>query len=830
MQSATPLARTLTAVLGMAIAPSALAYQVGWLPGQSTTDVGGYGGWYDLTFAKTVQWQGRPQVVFSGAFEVFGDAVANDIVAFDGEAYDDLGGGFRTQRTENDGASISDVVVWPDANGVPGNDLLITTGPEYAWNGSTWSTFGSLSSGSVRSINLWDADGPGPIAPAPIITGQNLRPMGEAQNCLIAVWSGTNWTPLGGSSAESSLYSCVVPSNTPGVADEIYVGVGSDVRRFDGTAWTTVGTANASISTLFAWDPDGAGPLHALVIVEGGFSLIDDAPFASVAQYDGSQWSPMDGFPPSQYGIDRFCEWDQDEDPSTGNALVAQVRGPNVGGFATGGAFVWDGLAWNPVPGTSYVKSIATIGGDLVLGGINVEQANQPQTACVRWDGQGLCPLSNGFVRGRTPAMCDFDPDGAGGAPRTIVISSPEGFVSGGESLRGLLMKNGEGWELVPGSGFVGTGFGYGIVTTMTAWDPDGAGPENERLVAGGYMTIANGAPADYIAVWDGNTWQGLGAGTGTPVTKFETADLDGNGSVELIAACYGSNAVQVWDGTQWNVIATVPGTNKFFVEALHFGLVDANSSPQLIIGGTYTQINGQSRQGPCVYNGSTWSQIGTVGTRPNASALANYHYLGEDRLFAARGGLYYFDRSLQRWNSLNVPGAGGSLVVADLDGSGPMPAELIGLDFGIQNTPQGSVFKGIFRFDGSSFLTDGLGTGFRNSFNDSYDEQAPRGVNLVSLQEPGRDVPTVFLSGSFDLVDGQAIAAVARFGLSDAPTCAADWDGSGGEPNSSDFLAYLNDWASNAPVADLAPPGGDGSWDSSDFLAFLNHYALGCD
>ncbi|MDX9911796.1 MAG: GC-type dockerin domain-anchored protein [Phycisphaerales bacterium] len=59
---------------------------------------------------------------------------------------------------------------------------------------------------------------------------------------------------------------------------------------------------------------------------------------------------------------------------------------------------------------------------------------------------------------------------------------------------------------------------------------------------------------------------------------------------------------------------------------------------------------------------------------------------------------------------------------------------------------------------------------------------------------------------------------------------CLADWDDSGGEPNSSDFLAYLNDWASNAPLADLAPPGGDGSWDSSDFLAFLNLYALGCE
>ena len=58
-------------------------------------------------------------------------------------------------------------------------------------------------------------------------------------------------------------------------------------------------------------------------------------------------------------------------------------------------------------------------------------------------------------------------------------------------------------------------------------------------------------------------------------------------------------------------------------------------------------------------------------------------------------------------------------------------------------------------------------------------------------------------------------------------PPCLADWDGSGGQPNSSDFLAYLNDWVASEPRSDLAPPGG--VWDSSDFLAFLNAFSDGC-
>ncbi|MDX9912652.1 MAG: GC-type dockerin domain-anchored protein [Phycisphaerales bacterium] len=49
-----------------------------------------------------------------------------------------------------------------------------------------------------------------------------------------------------------------------------------------------------------------------------------------------------------------------------------------------------------------------------------------------------------------------------------------------------------------------------------------------------------------------------------------------------------------------------------------------------------------------------------------------------------------------------------------------------------------------------------------------------------------------------------------------------ADWTGEG-QVNSSDFLAYLNDYATQAPAADL---NGDCLWNSSDFLEYLNDYA----
>ncbi|MDX9910697.1 MAG: GC-type dockerin domain-anchored protein [Phycisphaerales bacterium] len=59
--------------------------------------------------------------------------------------------------------------------------------------------------------------------------------------------------------------------------------------------------------------------------------------------------------------------------------------------------------------------------------------------------------------------------------------------------------------------------------------------------------------------------------------------------------------------------------------------------------------------------------------------------------------------------------------------------------------------------------------------------------------------------------------------------TCPADWDRSGGAPNSSDFLAFLNDFTARKPGADIAPEGGDSDWDSDDLLHFLNTWAAGC-
>lgn len=105
--------------------------------------------------------------------------------------------------------------------------------------------------------------------------------------------------------------------------------------------------------------------------------------------------------------------------------------------------------------------------------------------------------------------------------------------------------------------------------------------------------------------------------------------------------------------------------------------------------------------------------------------------------------------------------------------------------------------------------------------------------VVRTRLEITGVEFDTLFLHSTFNdgttTVFAGVVDNVTIDGGLDCPLCIADWDSSETQPDSSDFLAYLNSYASQDPCADLAPAGGDGNFDSSDFLAFLNAYVEGC-
>jgi hypothetical protein len=76
--------------------------------------------------------------------------------------------------------------------------------------------------------------------------------------------------------------------------------------------------------------------------------------------------------------------------------------------------------------------------------------------------------------------------------------------------------------EWLPGTGVSGV---LGTVHALTEWDPDGAGPAPRVLVAGGTFVLAGSVQVSNLAAWDpaSGTWSALGGGVNHTVRALAT-------------------------------------------------------------------------------------------------------------------------------------------------------------------------------------------------------------------------------------------------------------------------------------------------------------------
>jgi hypothetical protein len=106
-----------------------------------------------------------------------------------------------------------------------------------------WSAYpGPILNAPVYALTTWDPDGPGP-EPSWVIAGGNFSQVGELPLTFVGAWDGTQWRQLG-------------------------AGVGGSVR------------------CLSRFDPDGAGPLPAMPVVGGGFTVSGSTTLNGVGWYD----------------------------------------------------------------------------------------------------------------------------------------------------------------------------------------------------------------------------------------------------------------------------------------------------------------------------------------------------------------------------------------------------------------------------------------------------------------------------------------------------------------------------------------------------------------
>jgi hypothetical protein len=392
--------------------------------------------------------------------------------------------------------------------------------------------------GAVRAVVIFDPDGDGPEPPAVYAGGEFLSYSGEVWLNHIARWTGTGWAPVG--------------------------------AGFDGT-----------VRALAVFDDDGSGPNPSALYAGGTFTHADGAPAGGIAKWDGNTWSPLgSGVSGAVYALAEF------DDDGPGPNLPALYAG---GSFATAGDVMasniarWDGTAWSGLgAGTNNaVIALAVYDADgdgpqpavLVAGGGFTQADGLPANRVAQWSGSNWSSLGSG-VSSYVYALTVFDADGAGpGLPVLVAGGSFE--WAGGVYLDYVASWNGAAWAAL-GSGT------NDIIRALASYDPDGDGPLNPVLIAGGFFTTAGGTNASRVAKWNGASWSALASGAEDVVYSLAVFDSDGAGPeppVLLAAGNYTAiggllaDHVASWDNAAWQPLVpystTGPNNMVLSLEAI---------------------------------------------------------------------------------------------------------------------------------------------------------------------------------------------------------------------------------------------------------------------
>lgn len=285
-----------------------------------------------------------------------------------------------------------------------------------------------------------------------------------------------------------------------------------------------VSGATPNVRALATWDPDGAGPQPAVLVVGGSFDVAGTESANNIATWDGTTWSPL--------GSGTNAEVDALAVLSNGD-LVAAGLFTNAGGVSANYIARWDGQAWHALGagiGSQVYALTKMPNGDLVAGGNFITAGGLAANGVARWNGSSWSPFGTGV----------------GGIVYSLTVLTNGDLIAGGSFLmagtttvRYIARWTGSAWQGIGGgmnaAVLAVTGMPNGDLIASgifsqrigrfdgTAWQTLGTGLNAQALVllpigdtefiAGGHFSSAGGLSANKIARWDGSSWHALGTG-----------------------------------------------------------------------------------------------------------------------------------------------------------------------------------------------------------------------------------------------------------------------------------------------------------------------------
>jgi hypothetical protein len=340
--------------------------------------------------------------------------------------------------------------------------------------------------------------------------------------------------------------------------------------------WITVATGTTApgpgIESAVMWDHDSDGTTVRRLVV-GGYLRLSDGPSApSVAVLNEGRFdllgSEMD------LGINVVSVWDADAEGPESEQLIVGGRFTTAGGNPALRIARWDGAAWTTLGcgiGDGEVVALASWDADgsgplypqLFAAGSFLTSGDTEVRSIARWDGITWHPVGGGFW-GSSPstvfALTVWDPDGQGPAIQQLIAGGTF-RRTGPHFVNGIARWDGVSWQSLGNGPFKG----FGWVSALGTWDPDGAGPVHELLIAGGYGELSHP-----VRAWDGTEWQNLGdriRGDVFALSSWKPSALGEHPAQLFAAGRIGvgtdkdaeSADVARWDGAGWSALPAEP-------------------------------------------------------------------------------------------------------------------------------------------------------------------------------------------------------------------------------------------------------------------------------
>ncbi|MGE3173838.1 MAG: WD40 repeat domain-containing protein [Planctomycetota bacterium] len=426
-----------------------------------------------------------------------------------------------------------------------------------------------------------------------------------------------------------------------------------------------------SVRASVTWDPDGAGPAPAVLVVAGLFEFAGAGPAHHVAQWDPTtnQWTPLGS------GTDRLVLCLH----VTGSGdLIAGGAFANAGGVACAGIARWDGSAWLPlgagIAGVDpVVRAITELpGGDLLVAATFAVSSGLPPRID-RYDGVGWTAAAT--ANGAIEALC-VRPNGdliAGGSFTQI----------GGVAADRLARFDGAGWSQVEGGFFLGAVLalanlpngdmviGGSFLPFLCTWRAPGLGfsffptqvnstvhcievlPSGAMYI-GGQMTYAGPIPTNYLAFWNGTDWQGAYDADAfvRTLTTLPNGDLVAGGEFSRMQNTRALHVARL-DANGWHALGD--GIDA----AAHAVLPLANGDTA--VAGAFTTVGGVAASAVARWNGTTYAALGggIVGTVEALAELPGGDLIAAGT-FQTAGGVAA--ANIARWDGVTWSPLGGGV------------------------------------------------------------------------------------------------------------------------------------------------------------------------